>query len=420
MKPSKSGILFALAFMLPVYLAYVMANAAAVFEFGFGSYLFGPFFAFIWLIGVLFFHSSDQLDRRLPTIRCLELFEDFKARLAESGLEADWEPHGEAYRITISGLVNKVDVSAESARTKVAKQVQGQDIEIGDDPFDDLAYLRGDDLEIVSRLDSTQRARVRRLLAPVVETVTMEELESSAKKHSFDITYHWDLMIKDGVLSFPAERLEEVFVRSDLEDLIELARGFAASRPGTKEERLVELVHGDPELNVRMRALSLLCRQRENVDLDVDALLVELIRGGTHDLSPMTEGEACKVLREMGALIKAPDDSTYLAARAAAYWLAVHGETKESIEQLLAIVSIRRSSDEDPIYQIINEALASIRSRLGEFAGGLSVAESQEAGALSVAEQGGKLALADEGGKLSLAEEEARRKQLAARARQKR
>jgi hypothetical protein len=419
MKPTKNGILFALAFILPVFLAYLMAVYSQIAVFGDKGVFLEPFFTFIWLIGVLFFHSSDQLNRRLPSILCLELFEDFQARLAESSLEADWEPHGEGYRVTISGLVNKMDVSAESARTKVSKQVQGRDIEIGDDPFDDLAYLRGDELEIVSRLDSAQRARAKRLLAPVVETVTMEELESSSKKHSFDITYHWDLTIKDGILSFPAERLEDVFDRSDLEDLIELARGFAASRPGTKEERLVELVRGDPELNVRMRALSLLCRQREIVDVDVDALLVELIRGETHDLSPMTESEACSVLKAASALMNSPDDSVYLAAIAAAYWLAVHGETKESIEHL-SRVGEGGLSDKDPIYPITNEALAAIRSRLGEFAGGLSVAESQEAGALSVAEQGGKLALADEGGELSLAEEEARRKQLAARARQKR
>lgn len=418
MKPTRNGFLFAALFAFPVYLAYLMALSSSIAVFGTGRQFLGGLFAFIWLIGVLFFHSSDQLNRRLPSILCLELFEDFQARLAESSLEADWEPHGDAYRITISGLVNKVDVSAESRRTSVAKQVQGRDIEIGDDPFDDLAYLRGDELEIVSRLDSAQRARAKRLLAPVVETVTMEELESSSNKHSFDLIYHWDLTIKDGVLSFPAERLEEVFVRSDLEDLIELARGFAASRPGTKEERLVELVRGDPDLNVRIRVLSLLCRQREAVDVNVDALLVELIRPDTQQ-SPMTEAEACSVLGEMSALAVSPEDSTYLAVLAAAYWLAVHGETRESIEQL-SRVGEGGLSDKDPIYPITNEAVAAIRSRLGEFAGGLSVAESQEAGALSVADLGGKLTLADEGGELSLAEEEARRKQLAALARQKR
>jgi hypothetical protein len=108
-----------------------------------------------------------------------------------------------------------------------------------------------------------------------------------------------------------------------------------------------------------------------------------------------------------------------MAALAAAYWLAVHGETKESIEQL-STVGESGLSDKDSLYQVTNEAIAAIRSRLGEFAGGLSVAESQDAGALSVAEQGGKLALADEGGQLSLVDEEARRKKLAARARQKR
>jgi hypothetical protein len=436
MKPSKNGILFALVFALPVYLAYVMALSSSIAVFGTGGQFLGGLFAFIWLMGVLFFHSSDQQERRLPTIRCLEMFEAFRDRLAESGLKADWEPYKAEYRITISGLVEGLSLSKEGPATNLAKQVQGKDVEVGQESFDEIAYIRGDELELLSRLDAGQRERIERLLTPVRESVDVAETAYTSAQ-TRELQYHWGLTIEDGVLSFPTASLEDVFDRDDIDDLIALAESFAATRPGTREERLVELVRRDEDLQVSQRILSVMAQRRGELDLDFDALLVELIRGpyrpeDASNPEPMTEEIACnRVGRDMvldeqhGGSLRHSE----LGGLAAALWLRDHAESKTTIPVLadaLARVQDGHGTYVSPMFAsqraqgpataALSEALATLRSRLDEFSGGLAVAESQDAGALSVAEPGGKLALAEEGGTLSLAEEEARRKQLGAMA----
>ena len=98
----------------------------------------------------------------------------------------------------------------------------------------------------------------------------------------------------------------------------------------------------------------------------------------------------------------------------AATWLRDHGDSTASIEALKPHLE----AGVEPLSIVAGEALAAIRSRLGEFAGGLALSETQDAGALSLAVEGGQLAVAEQG-QLSVEEEEAERKRRGAVERQK-
>jgi hypothetical protein len=210
-----------------------------------------------------------------------------------------------------------------------------------------------------------------------------------------------DLSIKQGLLAFSTHDLEWVLDHDDIEDVLTMAIAFSTSRSGTKEERLLAILHEDPNPSVRLKVLSEMMRHRDELDLDLDDVLVELILG--HDVrtasvrrrvqsneesqqepseeATVIEGTACEVLRELGH-----------GALAAAYWLREHGESKESVAALSEVLT---ESRRDELTAVAGQALATIRSRLGEFAGGLALADTQ-AGALSVAAEQGQLSVAEE------------------------
>jgi len=426
-------------------------------------------------------------------------FHSFKAAAAEFGLDVGCRSDGKHTWVFFDGLLFELELSKETFRTKVAKGITGADIEIGDSYFDDAAMVHGASLEILSRLDAAQRLRVHSLFS----------LRGS---------------IAHGVLSVPALSGKNPYIFDfDLEshwewrEVLEFARGFSETREGTKEERLLGILHGDPNPAVRAKVLAEMMRHPDELELDLDELLCELILGARRqveqtkrrerlkrmeplrrkrqkerarrletlqsriqsekqrlraeflkdekqrlraelliELEPSrwrqpehpdrssldrliaeateieawleadnTEGpimEATEVTEAIATEVTEAIASEFLlfaepslAVLSAAYWLREHGEAAESVAALSEVLA---DSPSQEVSAVAGQALAAIRSRLGQFAGGLALSETQDAGALSLAEQGGQLALSEEG-QLSVSEEEAERKRRAAVERQK-
>ena len=337
-----------------------------------------------------------------------ELFEQFRAAAAAHGLRADWTHVGDKFQLTIAGLMTELNLGKETIGTGVSKRLAGADVEIGDPVFDDAALVTGASLEILSRLNHEQRARTHSLL----------KVGGSISNRWMNTPTGAEFL---GVLSVSVSSLSDVLDRPEAMDLIALAKGFSASGEGTKEERLLGILHDDPNPSVRVKVLTTMMQHRDELEMDVDALVVELIQkhfarvASIHgqlqsnvELSQeamkqadITEAKACIVLSESGV------GSSAVATVAAAYWLREHGESAESVAALSEVLT---ESPSEEVSAVAGQALAAIRSRLGQFAGGLALSESQDAGALSLAEQGGQL---------SVVEEEAERKRRAAVERQK-
>lgn len=340
-----------------------------------------------------------------------ELFEQFRDAAAAHGLRADWTHVGDKFQITIDGLMPELSLVKETIGTGVSKRLTGADVEIGDPVFDDAALVTGASLEILSRLNHEQRARTHSLLK-VGGSISVGVLSVSVSRLSDVLDRLSHLSLTDSLLSPEAM------------DVVALARGFSAIVEGTKEERLLGILHEDPNPSVRDKVLFEMMRHRDELELDLDGLLVEMILGhfarvaSIHGqlqsneelsqeamkLADITEAKACEVLRELGH-----------GALAAAYWLREHGESAECVAALSEVLT---ESPSQEVTAVAGQALAAIRSRLGRFAGGLALSESQDAGALSLAERGGQLALSEDG-QVSVAEEEAERKRRAAVERQK-
>ena len=394
MNATKDTLTFAALFALPMWLAYFVAASAATVSVDFTliPYFLETLVLFMWAVGVLFFYDGINKNLKLPTIRCLELFEDFKTRLAKDGLTADWNPNESTHRITIDGLIPDVLLTPESQRPAFTKAVQGPDLEIGDETFDRLLYIRGDEVAIISRLDDSVRELLMTLFAPISEQVELENGEIRTYHHD------WELHIEDGTLSFPAKRLEEVLERKDLEQVVQLALAFSNQRSDTSGERLLELLRNDPNHQIRGRAFGLLLQQVDRFELDLDALLFELIRGSKLNEFPLTEAEVCERLDTCTA-----EEHTVLLM-ACGVWLRANATEKESIESLTFAFE---AAQDGPTSRLLGEALANLRSRLGELAGSLAV----------IGNEGkGKLTLTTEGGETSIAEPDEQRKQLAAKA----
>ena len=398
-----------------------------------------------------------------------ELFEQFRAAAAAHELRADWTHVGDKFQLTIDGLMPELSLGKETIGTGVSKRLTGADVEIGDSVFDDAALVTGASLEILSRLNHEQRARTHSLL----------KVGGS---------------ISVGVLSVSVSTLSDVLDRPEAMDVVALAKGFSANSEGTKEERLLGILHEDPNPAVRAKVLAEMMRHPDELELDLDELLRELILGASRqvervkrlerlkrkerlerarrletlrsriqsekhplraelliELEPSrwrqpepqvsnstesTEGkkkrlneliaeateieawleadnteepitEATEVTEAIASEVLLFGESS-LAVLSAAFWLREHGEAAESVAALSEALT---DSPSQEVSAVAGQALATIRSRLGQFAGGLALSESQDAGALS---------LAAERGQLSVAEEEVERKRRAAVERQKR
>jgi len=296
----------------------------------------------------------------------------------------------ENFKITIGGLMSGLSLSGETLGSAVSKRVTGADIEVGDPAFDDAALIRGDVLEVLSRLDAGQRALIPNFLA----------LQGS---------------IQDGQLEFFIPNRGGALGRPEADDVRRLAEGFQEKTHGSIEHRLLAMLSEDPSPSVRDKVLTTMIRYRVDLELDLDELLIKLIRGKTYKLAKKRgkrKGKKVSIMTEPEARAALGISGT--AAVAAAFWLRENGESRESIEAL----SLYGDDALDELSVVAGQAIAAIRSRLGEFAGGLALSESQDAGALSLAEQGGQLALSEDG-QPSVSEEEAERKGRGAEERQK-
>jgi hypothetical protein len=393
-------------------------------------------------------------------------FDEF--RDASFGL-VTWIREGaeENFKITMSGLMPGLLLSRETLGSAVSKRVTGADIEVGDAAFDDAALIRGDVLEVLSRLNAAQRARVFNFLV----------LRGR---------------IQDGELEFFIPNTGAVLGRPEAEDVRRLAEGFQEKAQGSKEERLLAILREDPNPSVRLKVLAEMMRHSDELELDLNNVMSELIFGAHPGLGEVKErvqarrsdhpererrlkqGRRLETLQSRiqsekeqrlekeraETLVKSdpsfwrksqPQDRSSLdklvaeareiegwmeadelewasweatqfaeavasdvlrfgesspAMLSAAYWLREHGESAESVA---ALSEVAGTSPSQEITAVAGQALAAIRarlrSRMGEVAGGLSFSESQDAGALSLAEQGGQLSVVEEEAKAQAAVE---------------
>ena len=127
-----------------------------------------------------------------------------------------------------------------------------------------------------------------------------------------------------------------------------MALAFSNQRSDTSGERLLELLRNDPNHQIRGRAFGLLLQQVDRVELDLDALLFELIRGSKLNELPLTEGEVCERLDTCTA-----EEHTVLLM-ACAVGLRANATEKESIESLTFAFE---AAQDGPTSRLLGEAL---------------------------------------------------------------
>jgi hypothetical protein len=266
------------------------------------------FFDLIWYLSLLGADFMYFFPKRLNAAEAAEV-ESLERAAEDLGLEVAWARAGAGFVLTVSGLMPELSVVKESAGSGFAKRVLGADIEVGDAAFDRDTYLEGPVMETLSRLNQQQRDR----------------LESTLSAYTSRNEGGVRVGIADGVLTVEGSTKLLPLLRwaGDME-VLSIAKGFARVGEGTKEERLLGIVRGDPNSLVREKVLFEMMRHQDELEVDLDALLIELIHGEeSPSNAEVTEEQAVAALQGSSTV-----------ALAAASWLRDHGESTASIEAL--------------------------------------------------------------------------------------
>lgn len=335
------------------------------------------FWAFIVVNSLADSYVSRALPGEEMTHLGSELTELLEQGLAEDGVRVVGDGSN-ASSVRIEGLIPSVRIIQEPLLRAVS------DVKTGDRDFDKAVVFQVDgshlEVEALSRLDDKQRASLRRLTRAGVR------IENGQ--------LHLRYLQRFGLrVSYLDKRL--------IGDVISVARAFSEARTSTfqRRERLLTLLSTDPNGKFRRRLLQRMMQPEKEVNRDYRdpvqtltlterdnrALLETLIRGD--DTSPVTEQSAVAALELRMSL----------RALAASYWLHSFGG-KECMPALARAMNDPSASPE--LVEAASRALAFLQRRHGGLrTGGLSMADTGDAGAVSLVAEGGQLEVA-EGGRL--------------------